>query len=807
MKQVFSLLTFFLFIVAFTTNAQYPADKYHGKSDAGPRERSFDMKHLKLDVSFEPKKRLVKGDITHTFEVIRKEMDSIFLDAPGIDIQNATFDGQEIAFTRNAKGVILRFDEPLSWGEKHKISFEYQAQPHKGIYFIGWNDTTGRSRRQIWTQGQGIDNRQWIPSFDNQNDKVVTEMIVHFDSDYKVLSNGELLDKDRNRQEGTTTWHYEISEPHSPYLIMLGIGKYGIEKRKSESGVPMELWYYPDQKDHIEPTYRYSAKMMDWMEDEFGVPYPWKNYSQIPVQDFIYGAMENTTSTIYGDFYYIDERSFPTQNYVNVNAHELVHQWWGDYVTEIDATHHWLHESFATHYAKHFEREVFGEMHFQWERRKELRSALNAAKNGHKPLAHKNAGYQRHYPKGSLILDMLRYVVGEEQYKKAVTNFLEKHSYDLVDSHRFYLSFFETLGMNLNWFWDQWIYRGGVPEYTVSFEDKTVDGQRITAFNVAQTHETDEIIGTYKMPIIFEVHYEDGSSDSKKVWIEKKHETVQVTNEDDKEIDYVLFDPNDRVVKRLNFNKPFEMLRSQALQAENMLDRYDALKAMKNIPMTKKRQTLHKIYNKEPFNVLRSQAISQMMGDEESRAIIRKGLQDEHVNVRLNTISRMDDISKEFIPEVKKLLNDSSYAVVDRALEKLCRQFPDKTEEYLQATKDDTGSVGRSVQITRLEMGATYLNEDDYIPQLVDYTSHSFEFVTRRNAMGVLKRLNYLDQELISNLFDARTSTNGRLRGKAKQTLNYFMDQTKYKKMINNAYEDDKWTAWEKQKLSGVVGG
>ena len=133
-----------------------------------------------------------------------------------------------------------------------------------------------------------------------------------------------------------------MSHPFSPYLIMIGIGKYDIKETKSVSGLPMHLWYYPDWKDRVESTYKMSEKMVDFYEKEIGIPYPWESYSQIPVQDFMYGAMENVTATVFGDFLFCDERSFLDKPYYSVNAHELAHQWFGDYITARSDAHHWL---------------------------------------------------------------------------------------------------------------------------------------------------------------------------------------------------------------------------------------------------------------------------------------------------------------------------------------------------------------------------------------------------------------------------------------------------------------------------------
>ncbi|HCN06166.1 MAG TPA: aminopeptidase, partial [Bacteroidetes bacterium] len=217
----------------------------------------------------------------------------------------------------------------------------YEAAPRKGLHFVGWNDASGRMRRQIWTQGQAIDHRHWIPMYDEMNDKMITETIITFDSSYAVLSNGTLHEK-RNNNDGTFTWHYSMTRPHASYLLMLAIGKYAIERRRSTSGIVNDLYYYPECQECVTPTYRLSTEAVDFLERELDVPYPWEKYSQIPVADYIFGAMENTTATVFGDFYFTDPRAALDRNYLGVNVHELTHQWFGDLITARSSKHVWL---------------------------------------------------------------------------------------------------------------------------------------------------------------------------------------------------------------------------------------------------------------------------------------------------------------------------------------------------------------------------------------------------------------------------------------------------------------------------------
>ncbi len=115
-------------------------------------------------------------------------------------------------------------------------------------------------------------------------------------------------------------------------------------------------------------------------------------------------------------------------------------------------------------------------------------------------------------------------------------------------------------------------------------------GQRFTQFDISQIHEQNEIVGLFKMPIWLEVHYTDGTLDTQQEWIDEKRELIRINNIADKDIAFVLFDPNNEVMKKVEFKKSFDELAIQALAAPMMLDRYDAVVGLRNYPIDRKRK-------------------------------------------------------------------------------------------------------------------------------------------------------------------------------------------------------------------------
>lgn len=808
-KSLFSLLLFHLLVLFNDVLAQMgtcPHTVSYIVDGKKPREHVLDITKMSVSLKFEPPKRKVIGKVTHYYQVLRPKVDSIFFDAPEITILKAYCNQKPANFKVTPQGVTVYPIPPLNWGSSGEITFEYEATPRKGIYFIGWNDKNHKSRKQIWTQGQGIDNRYWIPMYDDANDKMITETIVEFDKKYQVLSNGTLISKKENGNN--IVWNYSMTRPHANYLLMLGIGEYDIEKRQTKSGTPVYLYYYPDQPQKVQPTYLYSTECIEFMEKETGIPFPWESYAQIPVQDFMYGAMENTTATIFGDFYHVDPRGFLDRSYIRVNVHELTHQWFGDLITHRSPTDIWLHESFATYYPKLFAKKFFGQEEYEWILRSEQNAALEASKKDKLPIRHENAGTARFYPKGSAVIDMMNYVFGEEAYRAVIHYYLKKHAYKNVETNDLYQAFQDTLGISPDWFFEQWIYRGGEPHYEVNYQDiiSNTTQKRFTLVTVKQIHEINEQIKYFKMPVVIEVHYKDGSKDSQKVWIEEATHQVFVPNSKNQDIAFVLFDPGSRILKSITFPKTYEELKAQAMNAPHMIDRYDALVALRDYPIHQKREFLTQLYQKEKFHAIRSEILEQLLGDnhEASYAIIQQAVNDPSVEVRRTLINKTQYIPKNLLSSYEKLLQDSSYNVVATALEKLLYQYPENKGIYLKITEKEEGAH-LSIKIKWHQYNALYNSSTASKKALVEYTSPSYEFITRKNAMEALVAVNYLNEEAVAYLVDAALSFNSRLSGPAIETLNYFRKQINFAQMLDKHYAKNSWEEWQRKILEPLL--
>lgn len=785
-------MRFILFIALITLSLNtIKAQNYCRQSDpnATPRAHDADIVSMKLEVEFQPEKGLVIGKVTHTFQSLKPVLDSLFFDAPAIKIKSATMDGSAINFSTSATGVTVSFSKKPKWEEIHSLVFEYEATPKKGIYFIGWNtydatDKRNKTRHQIWTQGQGIDNRYWIPMYDNMNDKFITETVVKFNKNFKVLSNG-VLKSEKALPDGNKIWNYAMSKPHAGYLLMLAIDEYAVKTTKTASQVPVQFWYYPEYPEKVEPTSRYAEKIIEFLEQETGVKYPWEQYSQVMVQDFMYGAMENTTATIFGDFFAVDSNGYLDRNYVSVDAHELTHQWFGDLITARSSADAWLQESFATYYPKQFFRMLDGEDKYSWLSRQDMLTALKAAESDNNPIRYSATNTARVYQKGSVVIDMLRYVLGDDEFKKVIKYYLEKHRYGNVETNDLYQAVQDVLGQSPDWFFEQWIYHGGEPNYRVSY---TTTEKKIR-LKVEQVQELTALIGLFKMPVNIAVYYKNGTSSMQQIWVSKQSEDFVIENSAGAEIDYILFDPNNRILKKITFDKSLNEWLSQAQKAPAMIDRYDAMVALRKFSLQQKREVLVYAFQHETFYGIRNEIIKQLMESEEMQELVKSRIANEDPETIKFFLSNFNEVPNGFLYYYEGWLKHPSNDIVVTALQKVCESHPEKTADYLAITKNRLGQ-NNNIRIKWLEMAIQGgIGVTDNTTTLTQYTGASYEFKTRVAAFEALKRLNICTPEIINHGFEALSSFNGRLVGPVKAVLDYYAQQNTYKQWMIQEYK------------------
>ncbi|KAA3622872.1 MAG: M1 family peptidase [Flavobacterium sp.] len=382
-----------------------------------------DFKRIDATLKFETDTKKVIGELDVEFHV-KKASDSIYLDAVAMEITNVASSGFKMQSSEDKIWILGKFKA----GKMYQARFSYIASPQQTLYFTG---------DQIWTQGQGKYTSHWLPSIDDMNDKIEFDLQIIANSQATVIANGALKEVN-NIDVSNRGWQFDMTQPMSSYLVAVALGDFRKKEINSQSGIPISLYYKSEDSLKVEPTYRYTREIFDFLEAEIGIPYPWQNYKQIPVRDFLYAGMENTTATIFSEAFVVDSIGFNDRNYINVNAHELAHHWFGNLVTETSGEHHWLQEGFATYYAHLVEKELFGSDYYYWQlyqTAEQLRELSEAGKG--ESLLNAKASSLTFYEKGAWALHVLRELIGDEAFKKAIENYLRNNKFGNVTTSDF----------------------------------------------------------------------------------------------------------------------------------------------------------------------------------------------------------------------------------------------------------------------------------------------------------------------------------------------------------------------------------
>ena len=433
-----------------------------------------DFTHITATIALDATEGSVKGDVTATF-IIKQPVKEVYLDAVAMFPDNDTLQDAAIAFTENK----IWFYDDFKKGYEYTVQFSYTAKPTKALYF-----TEG----QIWTQGQGKNTSHWLPSIDDINDKIEFDLSFKVAPPVTVIANGVLKKKEtttfviekqlsdtipnsviknlESRFNDVGIWQFDMQQPMSSYLVAFVIGNFKKKTFFSESNIPVELYYEPKDSLKVATTYKHSKKIFDFLEQKIGVAYPWQNYKQVPVRDFLYAGMENTGCTIFSEAFVVDAIGYNDKNYVNVNAHELAHQWFGNLVTAAGGKDHWLHEGFATYYALLAEKQIFGDAYYYW---KLLTTAeqLQQLSDGGKGQSLRNpkASSLTFYEKGAWALHVLNELIGEEAFDQAISNYIKKYQFKNVTTDNFIEEVKAVTAVDISGWYQDWITQSAFKAY------------------------------------------------------------------------------------------------------------------------------------------------------------------------------------------------------------------------------------------------------------------------------------------------------------------------------------------------------
>lgn len=585
--------------------------------------REIDILHLAIDVTPDFKGRSVTGKATLRFKPIAKPFAELKLN--GIDLAVASVESSEriLGYHATAEHVFVTFAEPVPVDKEASVTIHYRAVPNKGLYFrtpeMGYPATDSH----IWTQGEPYEARHWFPSFDAPNEKFTSEVTCRVPEGMVVISNGRKMSEEKDAASGLVAVRWLQDKPHVNYLIALCAGYFKKIEDKHRD-IPMAFWTPASQIAQAETSFRDTKDMMEFFEKEIGVNYPWAKYDQVCVEDFGWGGMENTTITILNDRTLFTAATENLRDSTGLVAHELAHQWFGDFVTCKDWSHLWLNEGFATYYDALYAGHKHGRDQFLYEMRGNANGVLNQP-NDTNPIVRRDFNSPEEqfgfhaYPKGSWILHMLRSQLGDDLYRRIVKTYLERHQFGVVATEDFNKVIEELSGRSFDQFFNQYVYHAHHPELTISTSwDERTKLAKVTIQQVQKLSD-DVLLFNVQLPVRFKG--KSGAITERTLTVKDKAEDFYVPLAEAPEV--IRIDPNYTLLARITFNVPTAMLHAMLADKNDMLGRLLAVEQLsgKADALAKLKDTL----NNDAFYGVRlaaARAISAIQTDDALDALI-----------------------------------------------------------------------------------------------------------------------------------------------------------------------------------------
>lgn len=584
--------------------------------------RVIDLLHTQLDVIIDWENSQIHGIARLDLTPYSKAVDNFQLDAADMQILDVKdpLTGKGFGFSYDGSILDITLPGPIKPGDIIHCEVRYIANPSKtarrgdkGLYFIDPLDTIQDLPRQIWTQGETEHNSRWFPTVDEPNERCTQEVIVTVDQNFETLSNGVLVSSTLH-PDSTRTDHWKMDLPHAPYLFALVVGNFDVVTEPWED---IEVAYY------VDPGYGPSAKhifsntpeMLSFFSERLGFPYPWSRYAQVVVKNFVSGAMENTTAVIFGDFVQAHEADLAFEG-VNedIIAHEMIHHWFGDLVTCESWANLTLNEGFASFGEALWAEHKGGKDGGDNKMLNQLSSYLRSLEfNTAHPLIdyyHDDANdmFDAHsYSKGSLVLRMLRWQLGDAVFFRGIQKYLRDNAFQAVEADHLRLAMEAVSGIDLNPFFDLWFHTAGHPVLEViSTYDSLSQSIQI------QCDQTQGEMGwhvPFTFPLSVRVYYHNGEVMEERYNIVESAQTISIPSENAPTL--VLVDPAGMLLAEIDHPKSYEEYGLQMWVAEDLKSRREASDIiLKNQDRYSQEHFNHILH--DPDIIIRTRAIWQI---------------------------------------------------------------------------------------------------------------------------------------------------------------------------------------------------
>jgi len=729
------------------------------------RSRNYALDGIRTHLWFDLDRRAVRGEVTESISTLRDDVSQVAIDSVGLTIDSVEVDGKSAKFSTDSKKLLVALDHPANRGDRHEILIRYNGQPKKGLYFILPDRNYPHQPSEIWTQGEAEDTRYYIPLYDYPNDRTTSEMILTVPGSWITVSNGKLVGV-KDEADGTRTWDWKESEPISTYLISAVAGDF-VEKDDSWHGLTLRYIVPRGQQAAIDPTFERTKQMLDLFSSKFDVPYPWVQYAQTSVDDFVEGGMENASATTLAVDNLVNPK-LASEEYMgtdDVNSHELAHQWFGDLVTCKDWANLWLNEGFATYFEHYWTEQHFGVDDAEYEFWRDQNAWFRQPRFFKVPIVDRHfddsTEYEGNvYNKSAWVLRMLREKLGDDDFFRSLHSYLVANRGQNVVTDDLAKAIEQTTSVNVDRFFHQWIYRAGAPEFDVSYTYDSSAHQ--VKMDVRQTQDVQGLVELFDVPIQVEIATAGGR---KTYPIEVSRADESFTFPADSAPLMIVFDRGDQILKKLTFTREVPLLIYQLKNGSTAPDRAEAaasLAADRDDPSVIAAlgdSALH-----DPFWGIRVEALRSLGraggDDAESRVLAVLDSEKEpwvrDVAARVLGSFRGNPALAARLSDVAS--HDSAYTVRAAAIESLAAIKAPNAYDILAASvaADSPDDILRRAGLSAFGL----LGDDRAVPILLDWSAPGKPMRCRQSAIGAIagldRRNHAITAALVSYLQDSR---------------------------------------------------
>ncbi len=521
--------------------------------DPYPKNPNIDILNYKFEIHLNDTSDIIYGsadialNIKDSEDRVRLDLISQGKDGMGMEVKKVTFNGSEVSYSHD-NDVLLIETGVLEYSSRDIINVVYSGMPITGL-IIGPNM---HGDRTFFSDNWPNKARNWLPLVDHPYDKSTAEFVVIAPNHYQVISNGLLVEETNLNKELKKT-HWKQSVPISCWLYALGVAEFAVDYVDYFEGKSIQTWVYKQDRDNGFYDFKIPTKhTMEFFSDYIG-PFAYEKLANVQ-SNSVKGGMESATAIFYSDVSVTGDRSVRWRNVV---IHEVAHQWFGNCVTEYDWDDVWLSEGFATYFTLMFREHAYG--------RDDFVNGLNDAKrlvyNHYKTdkessIVHNNLKdmknvltYSLQYQKGAWVLHMLRNYVGEDNFRKGIRNYYKKYYNSTTTTNQFKTEMEVVSGVNLDIFFDQWLYKGGnmVLDGNWKFDEKK---GRIEV-NLNQVQNDGYL---FEMPVELGISYDDKNLEKiQTIKLEKEKGRFYIAS-DSKPIS-IKIDPNTKLLAIWDFNE------------------------------------------------------------------------------------------------------------------------------------------------------------------------------------------------------------------------------------------------------------